>query len=312
MFALWMAFAAIISIVLFIDLGVLNRRSHVVSVKEAALWCAAWGCLAILFGLGILWRMGSVKALEFFTGYILEYSLSVDNMFVFIVIFDYFSVPRQYQARVLHWGILGAVLMRLLFIFIGISLIHSFHWIIYVFGALLIYTGFKLLLQKDERIDPDKNPLLRLFKRFMPFTSVYREEAFFVRERSAWYATPLFATLLVVEASDVVFAIDSIPAILAITTDQFIVYTSNVFAILGLRSLFFLLAGVMGSFRFLKIGISVILVFVGVKMLAADVYKLPIWASLSVIVGILAVSVIASMAIREKTGDEPPSPGNGR
>ena len=299
--ALWIAFAVIVTAALFIDLGVFNRRAHVVSIKEASAWCTVWVTLACLFGLDILWRLGAQKSMEFFTGYILEYSLSVDNMFVFIVIFDYFAIPRQHQPRVLHWGILGAVVMRFFFIFVGVSLIHAFHWVIYVFGAMLVYTGFKLMFQKEARIDPDRNPLLRLFRRFMPISTHYHGDGFFAREGLRWHATPLFAAVLVVEASDVVFAIDSIPAVLAITTDPFIVYTSNIFAVMGLRSLFFLLAGVMGLFRFLKIGISAILVFVGVKMLLAGIWKPPIWTSLAVIVGILAASILASVACKEKT-----------
>ncbi len=301
---MWAVFAGLVATVLYIDLGVLNRRAHVISLKEAGSWCTAWVSLALLFGLWIYFRMGSQKALEFLTGYIIEYSLSVDNMFIFIVIFDYFNVPRQYQPRVLHWGILGAVVMRLIFILAGVQLIHAFHWIIYVFGGMLIFTGIKMLLQKDQRIEPDKNPVLRLFRRFMPIADRYTGEAFFIKEKAIWHATPLFATLLVVEASDLVFAVDSIPAILAITTDQFIVYTSNVFAILGLRSLFFLLSGVMGLFRFLKVGISIILCYVGVKMLLVDIYKIPIGASLGIVLGILALSILASILIKEKVEQE--------
>jgi tellurite resistance protein TerC len=306
--ALWVAFAVIVTAALFIDLGVLNRRAHVVPIREAAVWCAAWVTLAALFGFGILWRMGAQKSMEFFTGYILEYSLSVDNMFVFIVIFDYFAVPRQYQPRVLHWGILGAMVMRFLFIFIGVSLIHAFHWIIYVFGAMLVYTGLKLMFQKGERVEPDKNPLLGLFRRFMPISTHYHGDRFFGREGALWHATPLLAAVLVVEASDIVFAIDSIPAVLAITTDPFIVYTSNIFAVMGLRSLFFLLAGVMGLFRYLKAGISAILVFVGVKMLLSGAWKPPVWVSLAVIVGVLTLAVLASVAVKENNAGAPGSP----
>ncbi|MBI5209950.1 MAG: TerC family protein [Elusimicrobia bacterium] len=297
---MWAVFAGLIGLVLFVDLGVLNRRAHAVSLKEASSWCAAWVSLALLFCGWVSHRLGHDKSLEFLTAYVLEYSLSVDNMFVFIIIFDYFSVPRSLQPRVLHWGILGAVVMRLILIFAGVRLIHAFHWIIYVFGAMLIVTGVKMLLQEDARIEPDKNPVLKLFRKVMPFTAKGDGEAFFVKEDARWAATPLFATLLVVEASDLVFAVDSIPAVLAISADPFIVYTSNVFAILGLRSLFFLLAGVMGLFRFLKVGISVILCYVGVKMLLVDVFKIPIAASLGVVAGILALSVLASVLIKDK------------
>lgn len=278
----------------------LNKRSHVVSLKEAALWCAAWMSLALLFDAGIWYRLGGGKALEFLTGYVLEYSLSVDNMFVFIVIFEYFGVPREYQSRVLHWGILGAVFMRFLFIFVGIALIHAFHWIIYVFGVILIYTGIKMMRQSEEKMDPAANPVLKLCKRFLPFSDRFAGQAFFSGGPGRWVATPLFATLLVVEVSDVVFALDSIPAVLAITTDTLIVYTSNVFAILGLRSLFFLLAGIMGLFRFLKVGISVILCFVGAKMTLADLVHVPIGASLSIVVGVLALSILFSVFVPQR------------
>ena len=302
---MWVIFAGLIASILSIDLGVLNRRAHAVSMKEAAGWCLTWVSLALLFGLWIYSRMGSQKALAFVTGYILECSLSVDNLFIFIVVFDYFSVPRQDQSRVLHWGILGAVAMRLVFIMAGIQLIHAFHWIVYVFGGVLIFTGLKMILQKDERIEPENNPLLRTFQRFMPISKRYRGNAFFVEENSLLHATPLFAALLVVEATDIVFAVDSIPTILAITTDRFIVYTSNMFAILGLRSFFFLLSGVLGLFRFLKIGISVILCFVGSKMLLADVWDIPIGASLGVVVGLLSLSVLASLLIKEESSQTP-------
>jgi tellurite resistance protein TerC len=297
---MWAAFTALVGLVLYIDLVALNKKAHVVTLKEASAWCVAWAALALLFCGWILQRMGPTKALEFLTAYIIEYSLSVDNMFVFIIIFEYLNVPRQLQPRVLHWGILGAVAMRLILIFAGVKLIQSFHWVIYVFGGILIVTGVKMLLQKEERIEPDKNPVLKLFRKLFPFTSRGDGEVFFVKEDSRWAATPLFAALLVVEVSDLVFAVDSIPAVLAISSDPFIVYTSNVFAILGLRSLFFLLSGAMGLFQFLKVGISVILCYVGVKMLLVDLYNIPIAASLGVVVGILALSVLASVLVREE------------
>ncbi|MBI5624108.1 MAG: TerC family protein [Elusimicrobia bacterium] len=301
---MWAAFAGLVGLVLYIDLAVLNKRSHVVSLKEASAWCSAWVALALLFCAWIWQRMGPDKALEFLTGYVIEYSLSVDNMFVFIVIFGYFDVPRRYQPRVLHWGILGAVVMRLILIFAGVQLIHAFHWVIYVFGGLLVATGVKMLLQKDARVEPQNNPVLRLVQRFIPFDGQGHGDSFFVKAAGRWHATPLFATVLVVEASDLVFAVDSIPAILAVTTDPFIVYTSNVFAILGLRSLYFMLSGVMGLFRFLKVGISIILCYVGVKMLLVDLCKVPIAVSLGVVIGILALSILASVLFKEKPAQE--------
>lgn len=248
--------------------------------------------------------MGKVKALEFFTGYVLEKSLSVDNIFVFILVFSFFKVPPSYQHKVLFWGILGALVMRVILIFSGVALLTKFHWLIYIFGAFLIFTGVKMLMQKDSHVEPDKNILVRLFKKFYPVTNEYHGDKFFVRINAKKYATPMFVVLLVIEFTDLVFAVDSIPAILAITNDTFIVYTSNVFAILGLRSLYFALAGVMKYFRFLKIGLSIILVFVGVKMMIVDFYKFPISISLGIIVSILAISVIASLIIKQKPGYE--------
>jgi len=297
---MWLVFGALITGVLYIDLGVLNRKAHEVSLKEAAGWSAAWVALALLFCGWVYLKMGQQRALEFLTGYVIEYSLSVDNMFVFILIFSYFGVPRLYQARVLHWGILGAVGMRLVLIFTGVALLNAFHWLIYVFGAVLVVTGAKMLAHKDGEMDPGANPLLKVFKRSIPFETEFSGEAFFVKRGALWHATPLFAALLVVEASDLVFAVDSIPAILAVSGDTFVIYTSNVFAILGLRSLFFLLSGIMGYFRFLKPGISLILCFIGAKMLLADLYKVPISASLAVVAGILILSVLASVAFRER------------
>jgi len=294
---LWGIFWAIIAAALYLDLGVLNKRSHVVSLKEAALWCAAWMSLALLFDAGIWYRLGGGKALEFLTGYVLEYSLSVDNMFVFIVIFEYFGVPREYQSRVLHWGILGAVFMRFLFIFVGIALIHAFHWIIYVFGVILMYTGIKVMRQSEEKMDPAANPVLKLCKRFLPFSDRFAGQAFFSGGPGRWVATPLFATLLVVEVSDVVFALDSIPAVLAITTDTLIVYTSNVFAILGLRALYFVLAGALRSLRMLRPALAIILVLVGVKMLLADAVEIPTAASLVVVAVILAAATAGSLLL---------------
>ncbi|MBI4368885.1 MAG: TerC family protein [Elusimicrobia bacterium] len=301
---LWAVFGVIVTTVMVIDLAVLNRRAHEISLREAALWCAAWMALALGFGGVVYWQLGLHKALEFLTGYIIEYSLSMDNMFVFIMIFSYFAVPPQYQPRVLHWGILGAIIMRMILIFAGVALIHTFEWIMYIFGAILIFTGIKMAWDDGGKMDPSKNPVLKLFKKLIPFVDHFEGQAFFTHRHGSWRATPLLATVLVVEASDLVFAIDSIPAVLAISTDRLIVYTSNIFAIMGLRALYFLLSGIVGLFRYLKIGISAILCFVGVKMIMAHFYKVPLPASLGVIAGALAVSILASVLIPEKRGHD--------
>lgn len=293
-------FAGVILGMMALDLGLLQKKAHTVSFREAALWCLSWLTLAMLFA-GAIWRAdGSGRALQFLAGYLLELSLSIDNMFVFVMIFHYFAIESVYQSRVLHWGILGAIVMRFLFIFAGISLINAFHWMIYVFGLLLIFTGLKMAFQKDEGKDLAHNPALKLLKRFMPVTNRVNGEAFFERVNGVWHATPLFAALIIVEFSDVIFALDSIPAVLAVTRDTFIVYTSNVFAIMGLRSLYFLLAGLAGMFRFLKLGISLILCFVGVKMMVSGLYHVPIAASLGVIAVTLAASIAASWLIPER------------
>ena len=301
---LWIGFNIFVLIMLALDLGVFHRKSHEVNIKEALIWSFVWISLALIFNYGVYLYMGKVKALEFFTGYVLEKSLSVDNIFVFILVFSFFKVPPSYQHKVLFWGILGALVMRVILIFSGVALLTKFHWLIYIFGAFLIFTGVKMLMQKDSHVEPDKNILVRLFKKFYPVTNEYHGDKFFVRINAKKYATPMFVVLLVIEFTDLVFAVDSIPAILAITNDTFIVYTSNVFAILGLRSLYFALAGVMKYFRFLKIGLSIILVFVGVKMMIVDFYKFPISISLGIIVSILAISVIASLIIKQKPESE--------
>ena len=301
---LWIGFNIFVLIMLALDLGVFHRKSHEVNIKEALIWSFVWISLALIFNYGVYLYMGKVKALEFFTGYVLEKSLSVDNIFVFILVFSFFKVPPSYQHKVLFWGILGALVMRVILIFSGVALLTKFHWLIYIFGAFLIFTGVKLLMQKDSHVEPDKNILVRLFKKFYPVTNEYHGDKFFVKINAKKYATPMFVVLLVIEFTDLVFAVDSIPAILAITNDTFIVYTSNVFAILGLRSLYFALAGVMNYFRFLKIGLSIILVFVGVKMMIVDFYKFPISISLGIIVSILAISVIASLIIKQKPESE--------
>ena len=293
---LWIGFNVFVLAMLALDLGVFHRKAHVVSFKESITWTVVWVALALLFNGGVWHFYGSQKALEFFTGYLIEKSLSVDNVFVFALLFSYFAVPPLYQHKVLFWGILGALIMRAIMIVLGAALITKFTWIIYVFGGFLILTGIKMVVKREEEIHPERNPVVRWFKKLMPVTSDYRGDKFFVRENGVRAATPLFVVLLLVEFSDLIFAVDSIPAIFAVTTDAFIVYTSNVFAILGLRSLYFALAGVMDKFHYLKIGLGVVLSFVGVKMLLAHTaWKIPILWSLGVIVLILAVSVVVSL-----------------
>lgn len=293
--AMWIAFWVIVLAALFIDLAVLNKHHGKVTMKEAALMVCAWVSLALLFG-GAIWLVeGPRHALEFYTGYVLEYSLSVDNMFVFIMIFGYFAIPHNLQPKALLWGIVGAVILRFMFIFLGVQLISLFSWTIYVFGALLIFTAAKMLLQKeDDNFDPSQSFILKLLRKVMPIKTDYHGENFFVLENGKRMATPLLAAVMVIEMSDLIFAVDSIPAVLSITQDTFLVYSSNIFAIIGLRSLYFLLSGMAGKFPYLKYGISVILFFVGVKMLLSHFFPIPIVASLGVIVGILALSVLAS------------------
>ena len=293
---LWIGFNVFVLLMLALDLGVFHRKAHVVSFREAIAWTVAWVTLAMLFNMGVWYYAGAQKALEFTTGYVIEYSLSVDNIFVFAMLFSYFAVPPVYQHRVLFWGILGALVLRALMIVAGTVLITKFAWIIYIFGAFLILTGIKMIVKREEEIHPERNPVVRWFKKLMPVTSDYRGDKFFVRENGIRMATPLFVVLLLVEISDVIFAVDSIPAIFAVTKDPFIVYTSNVFAILGLRSLYFALAGVLDKFHYLKIGLGVVLTFVGVKMLLGHTaYKIDTLVSLGVIVSVLATSIIVSL-----------------
>jgi tellurite resistance protein TerC len=294
---LWIGFAVLITIMFILDLGIFNRRSHEISFREALTWTLVWVGLAVAFNAGILFFMGSTKALEFLTGYLIEESLSVDNLFVFIMIFSYFHVSRAHQPKILKWGIIGALVLRAVFIFLGIELFERFHWMVYLFGGLLIITGIKMAFGGEEKIEPEKNLVVRLVRRFVPITKRIYGDRFFIRRNGLLAATPLFLTLLVVESSDVIFAVDSIPAILAVTRDPFIVYTSNVFAIMGLRSLFYLLSNVMEMFAYLKLGVSFILAFVGVKMLLSQTYPVPIYFSLGVIVGVLTISIIMSITI---------------
>jgi len=294
--AVWLGFTAVILVLLVLDLGVLNRKSHVLSVREAATWSGTLVSLALAFGGFLWWREGATHALEFYTGYLVELSLSVDNLFVFILIFQYFKVPSEAQPKVLKWGIVGALLMRAVMIAVGALMLARFHWIIYVFGAILIITGIRMLVQKDEHIEPEKNPVVRIAKKFLPFSPAYDGDRFTTTTVTGRrYLTPLFLVLLIVEWTDLVFAIDSIPAVFAVTRDPFLVYSSNVFAILGLRALYFLLASALDKFRYLKAGVAMILVFVGGKMVAESWVDIPTLASLGVIIACLVTAVVASL-----------------
>jgi tellurite resistance protein TerC len=300
--ALWIGFTGFVLFMLALDLGVFHRNSHEVGVREALGWSAVWVGLALLFNLGVYHWFGPQKGLEFLTGYLIEKALSVDNIFVFLMLFSYFAVPAAYQHRVLFWGILGALVMRAIFIALGAALLARFHWVIYIFGALLVVTAIKMLRAGDHDIHPERNPIYRLFRRVVPAAEGYREDRFLVREGGRWLATPLLAVLVAVEATDLVFAVDSIPAIFAVTSDPFIVYTSNIFAILGLRAMFFLLAGVMHQFEYLKVGLALVLGFVGTKMLITEIYKIPVGVSLGVVAALLAGSIAASFVKRRVMG----------
>jgi tellurite resistance protein TerC len=293
--ALWGLFAGLVLGTLFTDLLVFSKKPHVMSLREASVWSGIWVSLAASFAAAVFFLEGSPKGLEFITGYVIEWSLSVDNLFVFIVIFRYFAVPPAFQHRVLFWGIMGAIILRGIFIAAGVGLLTYFHWMVYVFGAFLVYTGVKLLRAGEVQVEPQKNPVLRFFTRLMPIETGYDKQNFFVHRNGQLVGTALVPVLIVIETTDIMFAVDSVPAILAITRDPFIVYTSNIFAILGLRALYFLLAGVMGLFRYLKVGLCFVLTFVGVKMLISDFYKIPITVSLGIVAGILAASIVASL-----------------
>lgn len=309
---LWLVFAVVVIAMMVIDLGVLHRNPHEVKVREALTWSAVWIGLALGFMVLVwVWR-GHRVALEFLTCYLIEESLSVDNLFVFLVIFGYFNVPNRYHHKALFWGIVGAVVMRGIFITVGVAVIEQFEWLIYVLGGLLVVTGIRLAVQKDRELHPEKNPVLRVFRRVFPVTQGYEGHRFFVRRGGRLLATPLFVVLLVIESTDVVFAIDSVPAALSITLDPFVVYTSNIFAILGLRSLYFALAGIMPMFIYLHYGLSVILVFTGIKMISSHWIRMPIGVALGVVAGVLAISVVASIvkSRREMAGrlDQPAEP----
>lgn len=297
----WIGFCALVLTMLALDLGIFHRKSREVSLKEAVTWSGVWIGLALAFNTGIYYWHGGEKALQFLTGYLVELSLSVDNLFVFLLVFGYFKVPAQYRHRVLFWGIIGALILRAVFIAAGVTLIAKFHWMIYLFGALLVASGIKMTLQTGKEIHPERNPVLRLLRRFMHVTPEYEGDRFFVKQHGRILATPLFVVLMILESTDLVFAVDSVPAVLAITPDPFIVFTSNVFAILGLRSMFFALEGVMKRFHYLHYGLSAVLLFVGAKMLLAGFYKIPTWVSLLLIASILSGAMMASLWSKQTT-----------
>jgi tellurite resistance protein TerC len=297
----WIGFHLFIFLMLALDLGVFHKHTHKVPVKEAVVWSAVWISLAVLFNLFVFFEFGKTKALEFFTGYVIEYSLSVDNIFVFILIFSYFAVKEQYQHKILFYGILGALIMRGIFIFAGVTLINRFHWIVIIFGGFLLFTGIRMLFHEETEVDPEKNVVVKFFRRFLPVTHSLQGDKLIIRQNRRLYATPLLLVLLIVESSDLIFAADSIPAILAISKHTFIVYTSNIFAILGLRSLYFAIAAIMGFFRYLKVGLAFVLTFVGLKMLASYFhYEIPIITSLGIIISILLASILASVFIKKE------------
>ncbi len=306
----WVLFVGFILVLLAIDLGIFHRRAHAVSMKEAGVWVAVWVSLSLLFGLGVWLVEGPEPGLQFFTGYLIELSLSADNMFVFVLIFTAFAVPAAYQHRVLFYGILGALIMRASMILGGAWLIHQFHWILYLFGAFLVFTGIRMALEREEKeVDVENNIAIRLVSRFAPILPQYRRERFVVREAGRLYATPLLVVLVLVELTDLAFALDSIPAIFAVTRDPFIVFTSNVFAILGLRSMYFLLANLVQRLVYLRLGLAFILSFIGAKMLIADFYKIPTLVSLAVVITTLLISVVASLVAVERRGVVRPGVG---
>ena len=297
---MWLIFIVVATAMFCLDIKLSAKHVHEINRKEAVKLCLTWVFITVLFGLLSGYMLDKTRMIQFFTGYVIEYSLSMDNMFVFIMIFAYFGVPRMYQPKILTWGILGAVVMRLILIFAGVELLTHFHWLLYVFGGILIYTAAKMAFQGDEETDPGKNPVLKLLGKFMPLDKEDKSGDFFVKKNNIWHATTLFATLLVIETSDVIFAVDSIPAVLGISQETFVVYTSNVFAVVGLRSLYFLLASIMDLFRFLKPAVSIILCFVGVKMLGEHWFTISPLVSLGVILGVLALSMLLSIMFPKK------------
>lgn len=294
-FILWSVFNVFIIAMLIVDLVVLHSEDEKVSIKEALIWTGVWIALALIFGVGVYYYMGTQTALDYYTGYLIEKSLSVDNIFVFLLVFSYFKVPDEYQHKVLFWGIFGALVMRLAFIFTGVALLERFHWIVYIFGAFLVFTGIKLAFEKDKEIHPERNPVLKLVRRLFPTVKSYYGSQFFIRRMGKLMATPLFIVLIVIETTDLIFALDSIPAILAITRDEFIIYSSNAFAILGLRALYFAVSGIMQLFHYLHYGLALVLVFVGVKMLIEEFYHIPTPYALAFIALTLTISVVASI-----------------
>jgi tellurite resistance protein TerC len=305
---LWAGFIGFVLLMLAVDLGIFHRKAHEVSLREAAVWSAVWVALSAVFNVLVYVWFGSERALEFTTGYLLEKALAVDNIFVFVLVFGAFGIPRLYQHRVLFWGVIGALIMRAIFILAGSAFVQRFHWAIYVFGGILAVTGVRLLFQKEGEVHPENNAVVRFFRRILPVTDSLHGDRFTVVQHGRRYGTPLLVALVAVEVADVVFAVDSIPAIFAITTDPFIVFTSNIFAILGLRSMYFLLAGIIDKFHYLKIGLSIVLIFVGVKMLIMDLYKIPIVASLLSIAAILGGSIVLSLARPRPASVSNPTP----
>ncbi len=302
---LWTAFNIFILAMLAIDLGVFHRRAHTVSIKEALIWTAVWTALTLLFNVGVYYWRGTDVALQFFTGFLIERALSMDNLFVFLLIFSYFGVDSRYQHKVLMYGIIGALVMRAAMIFAGVALVNMFHWTLYIFGAFLVITGIKMGLQDEAAVHPERNIIVRLAKRILPVIPAYHEDKFFVRLEGRLVATPLLLVVVAIEVSDLIFAVDSIPAIFGVTTDPFIIYTSNVFAILGLRALYFALAGMMNIFAYLKYGLAAVLTFIGIKMVLMDIVHLNIVFALSVVAGILIISIVASLIWPPK---KPPAP----
>jgi tellurite resistance protein TerC len=293
---LWVGFILLIVVFLLIDLGIFNRKAHAISIKEALSWAAVWFTLAMLFNVWIYYQFGQDPALQFLTGYLIEKSLSVDNLFVFLLIFTAFSIPAVYQHRILFWGIVGAIILRGFFIGVGSALLDHFEWVFYIFGAVLVYGAYRMQFNKEEKFDPDKSWIVRMVRKIVPVSTKLDGKKFFIKEHGRTAITVLLLTLIVIELTDVVFAFDSIPAIFAITTDPFLVFTSNIFAILGLRSLYFVLAAIAGMFQYLKTGLAVILLFIGIKLLVRQYYHIPTMVSLIVIIAVLAISIVASLA----------------
>ncbi len=297
----WLIFTAVFISMLTVDL-LMRKKDHIIGMKEALLWSAFFVGVAMVFNVVVYLWYDHEKAIQFLTAYLIEKALSIDNIFVFIMIFAYFKVPPEYEHKVLFWGVLGAIVMRAIFIFAGLAIIEMFHWVLYIFGGFLIITGIKMAIKDDNEVHPEKNPVLKLFRKLVPVTKDYHGHDFFIKRGKMLAATPLFVVLIMIETTDLIFALDSIPAVLAISRDSFIVYTSNIFAILGLRALYFALAGLMKLFRFLNYGLALILVFIGVKMLLPEEYKIPIFYVLTMIMTVLSISIVLSLLIPEKTG----------